>query len=124
MPPQVNVLPFGRRSLDDATDEAMLRQEVVDSLHGALTHATDGIRNVPIFLKEAFTKKVWEQKRILNSGGPVPPMTFLDFVSAPYPVGLGTKLDVLRKFIATDIDLLAAFDQASLRNAGGTLNPE
>lgn len=95
-----------------AEDEAArLRQEATDSLHRALTAAIDGIRNIPVFLREIFEREAWKRERIFAGGTVQPPISFHKYVHANYPVGLGADFDTLRGFITRDIELLAAYER-------------
>ncbi len=49
---------------------------------------------------------------------------FVKFVSDPLPEGLDTSVEVLRKLIAEDVELLAMFEEAVTRGPGGNNNPE
>lgn len=108
-----------RRSPDE--EAGRLRQDAVDSLHRALGGAVDGLRNIPIFLKECFEREVWKHERIFAGGSRQDQISFHEFVHAPYPVGLGATYDTMRGFIAQDVELLAMFDRASQRPEGKPL---
>jgi hypothetical protein len=84
-------------------EEARLRQDATDSLHRALTGAVNGMRNIPIFLAEVFEREAWKRERIFAGGTRQPPISFHDYIHAPYPVGLGQEnYDVVRAFIHDD----------------------
>jgi hypothetical protein len=116
-----NVAPLFNSRRPPDLEAAHLRQEAVDSLHRALTGAVDGLRNIPIFLKECFTRKSWQLERILAGGNRQEPIPFHEFVHANYPVGIGATYDTIRGFIAQDVELLAMFDEAARRVDGGQL---
>lgn len=118
-----SVLPFDRRETAEDRD-ARVRQDVVHSLREALENAGSGLRNVPVFLKEAFEHQVWRHERIFSGGTRQQPIGFHDFVHAPYPVGLGANYDVIRGFIQQDTQLLGMFDAASQRNVGTNQHSE
>src|SRR5436190_2215139 len=70
------------------------------------------LRNIPIFLKEAFERAVWKHNRLFAGGGKQEPISFHEYVHEPYPVGLGQpNYETIRAFITQDTELLALYDQ-------------
>lgn len=111
-----------RRSPEE--EAGRLRQDAVDSLHRALSGAIDGLRNIPVFLKECFEREAWKYERVFAGGSRQAPIPFHEFVHAPYPVGLGATYETLRGFIGQDVELLAMFDEASRRPVGTNQHSE
>ena len=112
-----NVHTF-RRSADPEDDNAATRQDIVHSLHEALSGAVSGLRNIPIFVREAIEAKVWQQERIFAGGTRQKPVSFHAFVHEPYPVGLGADYAVVRRFLIEDAATLSLWDQAVQQPAG------
>jgi hypothetical protein len=106
-----NVYTF-RRSANPDDDSAATRQDIVHSLHEALNGAVSGLRNIPIFVREAFEAKVWQQERIFAGGTRQKLVSFHDFVHKPYPVGLGADYATVRRFLVEDAATLSLWDQA------------
>ncbi|CAH1662741.1 MULTISPECIES: hypothetical protein [Hyphomicrobiales] len=106
-----NVHTF-RKSDVPGNDEAINRQDIVRSLHDALNGALRGIDQIPIFMREAFKHRVWECDRIFAGGTKQPPISFHEFVHLPYPVGLESTYDTVRRFLVTDAATLALWDKA------------
>jgi hypothetical protein len=118
-------VPLFNSRLAPADEAGRLRQQAVDSLHRALSGAMDGLRHIPVFLKECFEREVWKHERVFAGGSRQDQISFHEFVHAPYPVGIGASYDTIRGFIAQDVELLAMFDEASQRTVGkpiGTTN--
>lgn len=112
-----NVYSFTR--LGSVEDEhAVTRQDIVRSLHEALNGAVAGINNIPIFVREAFEAKVWQQTRVFSGGTRQSPISFHDFVHQAYPVGLGSTYETVRRFLVVDAATLAMWDEACQRGAG------
>jgi hypothetical protein len=119
-----NVTPLFNSGRSPEEEESHLRQEAIDSLYRALTGAINGRRCIPTFLKECFEREAWKHERILVTGNRQNPISFHEFIYAPYPVGLETTYDELRSWITQDTELLALFDRASQRPVGANQHTE
>lgn len=112
-----NVYSF--KSIDgDPETAARVRQNIVNSAHTALTNGAEGLKNFPLFLAECFEQGVWKHERILSGGSRCNPMSFQEFIHAPYPTGLGASYDVIRPLITADKKLLEAWDRETQRAPG------
>ena len=89
---------------------AEIRQKVVDSLHQTLDSTKHG-ELFPTFLVEAVENEVWKHPRRLTHNT-VPPMDVRDFVRKPYPVGLGTTVEIIEKLIAGNERAMLAWKRA------------
>jgi hypothetical protein len=62
-------------------------------------------------LKEAFEREAWKHERLFAGGMTrQPPISFHDYVHAPYPVGLGYDYAMIRGFIERDVELLKLYE--------------
>lgn len=114
-----NVYSFNDIGSKDA--EARTRQDIVNSAYNALTHGTEGIKNFPVFLAECFEQAVWKHERIFSGGSRCNPISFHEFIHAPYPTGLGASYGMIRSLIAEDINMLALWDAETQRSSGAPL---
>jgi hypothetical protein len=89
---------------------AEIRQKVVDSLHQTLDSTKHG-ELFPTFLVEAVENEVWKHPRRLTHNT-VPPMDVRDFVRKPYPVGLGTTVEIIERLIAGNERAMLAWKRA------------
>ena len=74
----------------DPAQQAVTRQENVDSAHRAL-EGFQAIRRFAVFLSMCIEDRVWEQPRTAPSGRSIDPMSFHDFIHDRYPRGLNTN---------------------------------
>jgi len=98
------------RTRDPEDQFAEIRQKVVDSLHQTLDSTKHG-ELFPTFLVEAVENEVWKHPRRLTHNT-VPPMELHDFVRKPYPVGLGSTLEIIEKLIAGNERAMLAWKRA------------
>jgi len=105
------------RTRDPEEQFAEIRQKVVDSLHQTLDSTKHGWL-FPTFLVEAVENEVWKHPRRLTHNV-VPPMPLSDFVRKPYPVGLGTTLEIIEKLIAGNERAVLAWDTVTRGEHGG-----
>ena len=103
--------------LQDADEQlARTRQNVVDGIHRSLDDAASaGL--LPDLIQEAIRNKIWEHPRRTDYFM-AEPMPFDQFVRAPYPRGLGTSIDAIRRLIVGSEAALLAFDAATQRPNG------
>lgn len=99
-------------------DEARVRQDVVSSTHRAFDARGFGLRTLPGFLAECIRERVWERERKLEGGGHQGPVPFVDFITKPYPVGIGASLDALDPIVASNADLAAEWETLTGRVVG------
>ncbi len=85
--------------IDSPVAKAQTRQEITRCLHETVDRIHNGLRNIPAFVIEALSSRVWEQERVFPGGTRQGPMPFSRFVTEPYPVGLGTSVDVRRTLL-------------------------
>jgi hypothetical protein len=90
---------------------AEIRQSVVDSLYQTLDVAKHGWL-FPTFLIEAVENEVWKHPRALTHNT-VPPMGLADFIKRPYPVGLGTKPEIIARLIVGNEKAMMAWEAAT-----------
>jgi hypothetical protein len=121
--PMSNVHTF-RRPSDPGENDAINRQDIVNSLHEALNDAIHGLRSIPVFVRLAFEAKVWQQERIFAGGTQQPPVSFHAFVHEPYPRGLGSDYATVRHFLGSDPVALQLWDEASQRGSGRSAKAE
>jgi hypothetical protein len=95
----MNLYAFNR-DLPPEDEDATQRQEAVDAAWRALSSASAGLRNFPIFILECPTDRVWENTRNLNPGT-VEPMSFREFLRQPWPRGLDTSYDAVRGILVS-----------------------
>ena len=93
-------------------DDAATRQDIVRSLHDALHGVVTRLNQIPVFMRECFEDKVWQQDRVLADGSRLPPMSFHAFVHSPYPRGLETDYATVRRFLGDDAKAIALWDEA------------
>ena len=57
----------------------------------------------PLSLEKAFEREAWKHGRLFPGGmGRQSPISFHEYVHAPYPAGLGTDFDTVRRFLGQD----------------------
>jgi hypothetical protein len=101
-------------------EEALLAQRtnaVADVLR-ALRGAGSGLAALPGALQRAFKLRAWEEFQT-PLGALTRQATFIAWVKADPPFGLGATCDYLRDLIDEDIELLAIFDQETRGGHGG-----
>lgn len=99
-------------------DEARVRQDVVSSAHRAFDARGFGARTFPGFLVECIRKRVWEHERRLEGGGSQGPVSFAEFITKPYPVGIGAELETVDAIVAEDIDMATEWERLTGRVVG------
>lgn len=107
------------RDPDDHLSE--IRQSVVDGLHKALTSAEFG-EFFPQILLEALENRIWAHPRKL-AYKIAKPMTLLEFVTTSYPHGLGTTVEIVKKFIARDAKAMSEWEKALEEEKKAAPNP-
>ncbi len=122
-----NVLLF--TPVDFDRDEALINQDVVDSLCRTLTGGGFSLKSLPVFIEENFTRRTWEHYRATSMGTIFKPMPFHEFVKTPSPAGLGSSIATIRALLASAEGKAAAerarnlIDKELARGAGGANNP-
>lgn len=114
-----NVYSF--KAIDGSSDqEAFVRQNIVNSTYTSLTNGAQGLKNFPVFLAECFEHAVWRHERILAGGSKCGPISFHEFIHAPYPTGLDATYDTIRPLIEAPPhrELLKLWDEATQRSPG------
>ncbi len=121
-----NVLLF--TPVDFDRDEALINQDVVDSLCRTLTGGGFSLKSLPVFIEENFTRRTWEHYRATSMGTIFKPMPFHEFVKTPSPAGLGSSIATIRALLASAEGKAAAerarnlIDKELARGAGGANN--
>ncbi len=96
-------------------DEASVRQDIVSSAHRAFDARGFGVRTLPGFVAECMRKRVWEQERRLEGGGTQGPVSFIDFITRPYPTGIGATLEEIEQVISGDVSLSQSWEELTGR---------
>lgn len=110
------------RFTDPEEGLASARQEFVDRLNGIMSSAANAAHFPAVFV-EAVKKEVWLHPRRLGPGDIIPQMSWKEFLATPYPNGLGTTEEVIKKLCRGDPAALGAFDEATTKKPGGNKNP-
>ena len=90
-------------------------------MHVSLQTSISEGNSVAATLSLVFKNRVWEERidqygRIWRHG------TFLEYLTAKHPAGLGRTIEDIRPLIATNTRVLAMFDEATQRKPGGGKN--
>lgn len=95
------VVSFPSFMTDD--EAALKRQSLVDEIHQSMGDA-QSFAMICSTLLQALNLRVWEGQRILAGGSRCQPVTFIEFVTRKYPVGLGTTVPALKKMVSASIE--------------------
>lgn len=118
----INVFGSNGRGGKPEDPDAIARQRLVEQMH-VLIQGQEGAAYFPTVLKQALSRKIWKHARSWH-GTPYDPMELEDFIKAPYPQGLATSIDVIKKLCHGDPAALKAFDEATTKKPGGNKNPD
>ncbi len=116
--------------------DLVYNHNLVKLLSGAIDNGEGYLENVPGLFKEVVNKNAW-MEHTTEMGKTITLTDFKEFVEKPYPDGLGTTLDKLKKLIEDDREALSMFthlttgkwgtnrytienDNINLYNTGGT----
>jgi hypothetical protein len=94
--------------------EARTRQDIVHSLHEAIKNTEQGLELLPTRIFMAFDHRVWEQVRIFAGGTRKGPTSFDEFVTAPYPVGLGSSVVAIKDLLSKSLKVENATRAANM----------
>lgn len=93
------------------------RGEVTRRTHDLVRQGGQSLRLLPDHIRDALKCEAWKD-RVTPNGAAIANVSFLDWVTAPFPRGIEADVDIVRKLIAGDAAALVAFDEATHRSAG------
>jgi hypothetical protein len=104
---------------NNAEQELEIRQGVLESLHRSIDDASSA-EMFPGLLIEAINNEIWAHPRQM-AYRLAPPMPLAEFVTTPFPRGLGTTMETVRKLIAGNAQAELHWDRA-IRGKHGRSN--
>jgi hypothetical protein len=99
------------------TDPLRHNANLVESLGSALRSSEHGLSAVPGLLRQVLADESWREF-VTQLGDHVTHERFTDFVETPPLEGLGSDVDMVRRVVADDPELLDLLDQALARRQG------
>ncbi len=101
------------RTAEEAQNDA-----VCQALMRALSQGWEGLRQVPVFIKDVVRNQRWKRRVIEQTGESVKPMPFKEFVEEPMLRGLGSSIEQLEDICQRDPVALGLIEEASQRRPG------
>lgn len=93
------------------TDPLKLNATLVDALGSSLRRGDHALGTVPALLRQVLENEAWRDFET-SRGEFVHHDRFAEFVTTPPLKGLGATVDLVRRIVADDVELLDLFDQA------------
>lgn len=94
------------------------RSTITETLQQLIAQGGSALQLVPVTLKEALECEVWRD-RLTPNKAVVSNATFLEWVTTPYPHGIGATVELVRELCQRDPAMLVAFDRAVQGQHGG-----
>lgn len=102
------------------TNQLVERGYLIQSLGNASHSGEHGFKTVPGLLKRVLEEQAWKERIVVATGEEFSGFSTLEeCIQANPPKGLGASIELLRKIISDNVELLADF-QAALRKPVGT----
>lgn len=101
------------------TDELVERDQLVDSLRGALADGRSGLSYVPRLLRRVLETQAWRERYDAKTRSVVQFRSFAEFVAAQPTEGLGASMELVGRIVGTsDPELLRLLREAKKGRPG------
>lgn len=101
------------------TDPLKLNATLVDALGSSLRRGDHALGTVPALLRQVLENEAWRDFET-SRGDLVHHDRFAEFVTTPPLKGLGATVDLVRRIVADDVELLDLLDRALQNPVGGS----
>ncbi len=101
------------------TDELVLRDQIHAALHDALQDSEHGLKVMPRLIKRAIEEEIWVERKVHQMRNKIARFpTFIAYIEADPPEGLGATVDLCGRMIADDAEITALYRAATVGKQG------